>query len=269
MPRSYAFIDGAAFEVGVLPIFKDLDTELEDINWATLTRNADRIFYFDALPVKKETDSDSDFEKKIEQKKRTFGFLKRVPNMHVREGFTRVKSNSNRPQLTQKGVDIALACEVLLHSHLENIEIARLFLNDLDFCPLLESLTSTRVRTELFYIAGKTADELLEVADISEEVTHYNVFDSLPQKNKRTFAFESCNVTEYPDSILKQSGMGQYGPIQLWHSVSGDKYILDGLMESETYCCKCRSAELLIAHFNKVGVGPIIWIPGLLTKLRR
>ena len=259
MARTYAFIDGAAFEYGVAHLLRDLGASFEDINWDALTRNADRIFYFDALPTRKNGEDSIAFEQRLEAKQTNLARLRRVPNMHVREGFTRIRENTKRPAISQKGVDIALAVEVLLHAHLGNIENARLFLNDLDFFPLLESLTNTRVRTELFYSREKTAKELLEVADISEEISHYSLLCCLPQRLRDSLSIEGKSHVDFDDAVPLRKGHTKFGEVTLYFSKVGGKYFVEGCVEGGPYECSCCSDKILISYFEIVGLGHIIW----------
>ncbi len=262
MARAYAFVDGAAFENGAACLLKDLGCSFEEINWSALTRKADRIFYFDSLPTKKDDEDQTEFDEKLRKKQKRFALLRRVPNMHVREGFTRIRAdNTRRPLLTQKGVDIALAVEVLLHAHLGNIEVARLFLNDLDFFPLLESLTNTRVRTELFYSPEKTADELLEAADTTEKITYYSLFTSVPAKLEACLAL-SREGYRYPgDAVSEREGTNEFGSVTLWFSTNNKKYYIEGHFEGGQYDCSCRSKKLLISYFETVTLTKIVWAP--------
>ena len=207
----YAFIDGAAFDATLEELGPAFGATYRDIDWRALTRGTQRIFYFDALPQQKGGESAEVFGAKLKAKQEKFSLLKKVPGFHVREGHTRLRENSGRPMLQQKGVDVALAVEVLKHTYSENITVARLFLNDLDFFPLLEALTDTKVTSELFYRPGKTAPELIEAADTSEAFGHHFLVNGLHARFRSIFYLEALPSGFLDGSIEVASGSNKYG----------------------------------------------------------
>ena len=219
-----------------------------DINWHALTRGAQRIFYFDALPRQKSDETEEAFEKKLNEKQEKFSFLKRVPGLHVREGLTRLRENSRRPQ--QKGVDVALAVEVLKHAHRENMGAARLFLNDLDFLPLLEALTDTKVLSELVYFPRKTSTDLIEAADRSEVFDVQLLWNSLNHPLKKKFSLESWQSDKTESASPVATGNNKYGPVEIFFINEAKQYGVGGLIGSETYLVASNCLELVVCHFD-------------------
>lgn len=167
----YVFIDGAALLRFVSDATKRVPLEAEpSMNYGTfLTRlNALRGFFYDAYPSRRENQTEDDFQDQFHQKDVFLRRLSRVDRMHVRTGVSRHRKGRG---LEQKGVDIQLAIDAYQHAVLGNMEEAVLVTNDLDFLPLLDALTQTRVRTELRYVIGKTSDDLLEAADRAVPLT--------------------------------------------------------------------------------------------------
>lgn len=261
-PGAYAFIDGASFEPALRSMASKLNCTFDEIMWSALTRNAERIFYFDALPVKKDSESVIDFERKLEDKKLMFAKLRRVPNLHVREGITRFRKNSNGPGLTQKGVDVALAVEVLSHAHRGTIHTARLFVSDLDFYPLLDALTSTRVRSELWYLPKKTAPELLEAADVSTELNYYHFIASLPAAQMAGYG--PSGVDEDTDDY-ERVGTGSLNGMEVVLSKSPreDKFVLrgpyDGRSSASYATHMSRCSEVLVEHLEACARATVTW----------
>jgi uncharacterized LabA/DUF88 family protein len=259
MSRAYAFIDGAAFEKNVSPIFQSFECAIEEINWDAFTRNAQRIFYFDALPTKKFNQSEEEFQQQLTSKVKFFSGLRRIPNMHVREGITRLRQGSGKPLLQQKGVDIALVVEVLKHAHDGNMEVARIFANDSDFFPLLDALTSTRVRSELFYSPKAISSELVEAADFAEEINHYTAHAGLPERLKHKY-----NLTGHSEDIShyarRRLGTVKFGHIDvLERPVEPKMFVLEGpLDEQNMYSTMSASVELLICHYEAYTKSKII-----------
>jgi uncharacterized LabA/DUF88 family protein len=256
--RAYAFIDGAAFELSVGKILAEFGCTEEDINWQALTRNAARIYYFDALPTKKEKEQADDFDQKLKEKKIKFAKLRRVENMHVREGLTRPRDGAPNG-LSQKGVDIALATEVMIHTFRENMDCARIFANDLDFFPLLDAMTSTKVRTELFYTPGKTPTEFVEAADKAEEIGYYLVYSSLPEKTRQEYQISLLDEAIDQYDFIK-TGNNKFGRIEIHRGGMPLQYSLNGKINLlDRYCYLSKSLELLVDHFEIISKSKVVW----------
>lgn len=167
----YVFIDGEAILQFVADAAQRLTPE-EDapINYDFMRRSfgADRVFFYDAYPTKRPGEDDDKFTQRLNEKIEFLGLLSRLDTMHVRTGTTRHRKKRG---LEQKGVDIQLAIEVYQHAVRGNIETAIIVTNDLDFYPLLDALTQTRVRTELRYDRDKTSAALIEAADIAKPLS--------------------------------------------------------------------------------------------------
>jgi uncharacterized LabA/DUF88 family protein len=262
MSRAYLFIDGAAFAESVDSPLAHFGATIRDINWASLSKNAERIFYFDALPVQKPAENVDKFNERLTAKKSLFAYLRRIPNMHVREGFTRVRPTGKNPPLRQKGVDIALAVEVLTHAHSGNFDEARIIANDLDFYPLLDALTNTRVKTLLYFNRRKTANELLEAADVAEEIGFYAVWSWLPSSIRDKETIEGRNAEIEASGLeLVSTGVSNFGEC-LIHRIKGSgKFLLVGSMgDRGIYECVSTNLELLRSHFEATASFPVEWL---------
>jgi hypothetical protein len=257
--RAFAFIDGASFETNIDPMLGELGTNFREVDWRALTRNADRVFYFDALPVRKPNQTDEDFNQNLETKRERLSFLRRQPNLHVREGLTRARKNSGTPVLQQKGVDVALAVEVMMHAFQGTIDTARLFLNDLDFYPLLDLLTNTRVKSELYYVASKTSEEMISAADISEEVNHNWLYPSLPEP-VRSMCGPSGISEDYSHFSLRKLGRNRFGIVRLLSSQDGSRFVLEALSgPGSQFVHMGRSKEVLVQHLEASIREKVVW----------
>jgi uncharacterized LabA/DUF88 family protein len=256
---TYAFIDGAAFEQSISEILSDFDCSLEKLNWNALTKNADRIFYFDALPVKKNSETETEFQEKLARKKEHFSKLRNVPYLHVREGISRSRRTSNSPELTQKGVDIALVTEVLIHAFSGEVDRIRLFANDLDFFPLLDALTNTRVKSELYYFKQNTAKELIEAADVTETLNHYTVHTAIPEPNRSTYAIAGHDEELSSYKPIRR-GQNEFGEVTLIANLDKTKFVLNGKVDgTNIYSHMSKSEKLLICHFEACAKCLINW----------
>jgi hypothetical protein len=261
MERTYAFVDGAAFEIAVAEILGHFGASFDDINWQALTKNCDRIFYFDALPEKKQDIIDDGYTTKLAEKQAFFEKLRRVPNLHVREGFTRLRDASKKPTLTQKGVDIALVVEVLLHTQHGNIETARVFANDLDFYPLMEALTGTRVRSELYFNPVKTSKELIGIADVAFAIDYYFIYSALSVAKKSLWSIYGIDINPQIHKLSdKAQGKNRHGDVNLYQRGDTGEYILKGRVSAfENYVHGSNSDRLLKSHFDLVASDTCIW----------
>jgi uncharacterized LabA/DUF88 family protein len=167
----YLFIDGAFFESIFSPMVTYMFPEEElftAIDLTNLTAGYDRVFYYDALPVKKASESETHWQLRRDHKEALFNKLSMSPNLHVRSGISRYR---RRRGLEQKGVDILLAIEALQHATLGNIDVACFMLSDLDFYPVFDALVQTRVKSTLYYHPHKTSTDLIHAADVAEALT--------------------------------------------------------------------------------------------------
>ena len=169
----YLFIDGASliatYENLVTKIYPD---PVPDIDWSKIIKGYDRVFYYDALPAKKDNETQEQYEQRFDAKKNEHDKLKTLSNFHVREGVSRFRRRTRGTE--QKGVDILLAIEAYQQALQSNMDTAEFILSDLDFFPLLEALVNTRVKTRLIYDVYATSRELVHSADQSQSVNgHY------------------------------------------------------------------------------------------------
>ncbi len=136
LPRRYLFIDGAFLQRFLSETRDKLEPEFYsfDINFQILGRDYDRIFYYDAFPEKKSNQTAAEFEKLTTETEENFDRISRLDNFSVRPALTK---GGRRQQ--QKGVDVLLAIECLLHAVRNNIDEATILTSDLDFLSFIRS----------------------------------------------------------------------------------------------------------------------------------
>lgn len=78
------------------------------IRYDVLAAGYDKVFYYDALPIKKSTENQEEFEKKYSEKESFLNELKLLDKYHVYEGVV----FNRKDQLTQKAVDIMIAVDM-------------------------------------------------------------------------------------------------------------------------------------------------------------
>lgn len=173
MPRKYLFID-AGFLQGFLkrmkqrgidefPFINDLTVSYERIG-----AGFDRVFFYDAYPARKESQTSAQYEAEYATKEALFNQISRERNYSVRTALTKNRARGKREQ---KGVDVLLAIDVLSHAVRGNIDEATIMTSDTDFFPLFEALLQTKTKSVLRYDVSRTSIELINSADFSQPVT--------------------------------------------------------------------------------------------------
>ena len=150
MAQRYLFIDGA-FLQGFIQEMKNAiepETGCLNVQIRNIGSGYHRILYYDAYP---EWNKDTDLNKEIYNSEmidteNRFQDISQTKNFHVRPALTR---RGKRRQ--QKGVDVLLATECLMHSLRGNIDEAAILTSDLDFFPLFEALLQTKTKSRLLY----------------------------------------------------------------------------------------------------------------------
>jgi len=164
MTEKYLFIDGAFLQGYIREMKSLIEPEFGEINIniSNLGIGYSRIFYYDAYP---EWDATTDpdktiFNREMEEAEQRFSEISMMRNFHVRPALTR-----RGKKREQKGVDVLLAIECLMHSMRGNIDEAVIMTSDLDFFPLFEALLQTKTKSWLLFDRHRTAQDLLSAAD--------------------------------------------------------------------------------------------------------
>ena len=158
------------------------------IDFSKIGVGYERIFFFDAYPSKRKDENKHEFDIRYAEKTQFFNKLNMIDNFHVRTGLTRREAGrGNR----QKGVDILLAIEALRHAYSQNMDIASFMFSDLDFFPILESLTETRVKTEVFYDPRHSTIDLVGTADARKAISALTVKNWLHGHLQKEWELES------------------------------------------------------------------------------
>jgi len=160
----YLFIDGGCLDSVLETFSKELfDSEPLEVDYFTVARDYQKIFYYDCLPAQKKDESILDYQRRIQPKVKLFNQLKSLDNFHVYEGTARLRDKRRGQE--QKQVDIMIAVDMLTHSFRRNMHEATLITGDLDFKPLIDALVQDGMQVTLLYPKGKTNYELVDAAD--------------------------------------------------------------------------------------------------------
>jgi len=259
-PRKYLFIDGA-FLVNCLK--RHLEKMYGEfsidacIDFSKIGVGYERIFFFDAYPSKKKNENKHEFDIRYDEKTQFFNKLNMIDNFHVRTGLTRREAGrGNR----QKGVDILLAIEALRHAYSQNMDIASFMFSDLDFFPILESLTETRVKTEVFYDPRHSTIDLVGTADARKAISALTVKNWLHNHLEKEWQFRRKD--DLIPSNAEEIKKFECGGIIFSVKKHNESFIAHSKAEGEREVySRSNSLYLLLSSFEHLPDGIISGIP--------
>lgn len=255
VPRKYLFIDGAFLRSFIDEITAKTRLESDitiSVKFDKIARGFDRVLFYDAYPEKNPDQSESEFENEMQLTEDFFRSLSEIPNFNVRPALTR---RGKRRQ--QKGVDVLLAIECLMHSIRGNIDEATIMTSDLDFFPLFEALLQTKTRSRLRYQIGRTSQELIGAADQSTPITAYDFFNWL-EDPARTLLSVS-NWTEDDKKYLEpvRNGRIRDKHVELCKHKQKDAYTIK--YDDQYSGCVSQIPMICIGHIEGIHKAPIVW----------
>ena len=174
--KKYVLIDGAFFE-GICKEFgrKNDFSVFDNINWLAVKADAERLIYFDALPVKKDKQTQEEFDEVLAKKSGILNVIRRTDGCHVRDGLTRLKTRARRELVEQvyeqKGVDTWIAIEALQYAMRGISDEIHIYTSDADLYPLFEAFQQTNCKGILHFAEGRARDELIFSADAARPIT--------------------------------------------------------------------------------------------------
>ena len=190
----YLFVDGGALRSAIDDVSKKYFAgENFQIDFDLLSRDYTKTFYYDALPVRKPGESESDWDIRTGPMQQLLRDASATDGVHVYAGDARDRRGRG---LEQKKVDVKIAVDILSHSVRRNMHRATLLTGDNDFKPLLDALRQDGMFVTLWYPNGKTGQELQDAADSRRPLTIGNIRRLLTASSQLDFDLpESKNVT--------------------------------------------------------------------------
>jgi uncharacterized LabA/DUF88 family protein len=168
--EKYAFIDGAFFRGLLIEFGKEIDFDIfGEMSLSHVARFGKRVFWYDAIPAKKKSQTSSDYEKEVENKISELDRIDSQSGVFVKTGVSRFRIRDKKRE--QKGVDILLAVDALQTAFRGSVDELAIYTSDLDFFPLFEALQATPCRGRLFFSESRTSTELIRSADQAEPIT--------------------------------------------------------------------------------------------------
>jgi uncharacterized LabA/DUF88 family protein len=129
-----------------------------------------KAFYYDAIPVRNDKETETDYAARIKPSLDVFDAAGAVDGMHVYEGDARQRRRG-KGGLEQKKVDVMLTVDMLTHTFRRNMDAATLLTGDVDFKPLIDALVQNGMYVTLWYPPGETSLELQRAADTRRPLT--------------------------------------------------------------------------------------------------
>lgn len=166
---AYKLFDGEFFRRLLSDCSAELGVDLwPHFQWKGIAGSG-RAFFYDALPVKKDQQSETEFAKEYDERVADLDRLRRIPNVFVKDGLGRYRSSKRSRE--QKGVDVLLAIDAVIFALRGVADELHIYTGDLDFFPVFEALQATSCRGRLFYEDGKEPADLVPYADSAEPIS--------------------------------------------------------------------------------------------------
>ena len=202
--KKYLFIDGGCLR-RIMQNFSDkfLDGRELELNYRYVKSSYSKVFYYDAVHVKRQEESDADYEVRIQPRISELQAIRMLDGYHVYEGDVRRRRKRGNEQ---KKVDVMIAVDMLMHSFRKNMHQASLLTNDLDFKPLIDALVQDGMNVELIYENGWVNDELVSAADkktplLPTRISHW--ITNLTQEERLYYLPQNSSTISYsPDEVL-------------------------------------------------------------------
>jgi uncharacterized LabA/DUF88 family protein len=146
-----------------------------------LSGNFDKVFYYDALPIQEEDESDEAWRARTAEKRQLLECLENTDRFEVFEGDVRRKGGARDKSRGQKKVDVAIAVDMLTNAFRRNMDEATLLAGDLDFEPLLRGLAREGMPVTLIHPSNTTA-ELKRAALIRQRLDARTLWSLAPNE---------------------------------------------------------------------------------------
>lgn len=204
---AYKFIDGAYFERCLADFGEEWLGATPDFDPSAVQGDAQKVFYYDALPIQRKLEADADFELRRQAKIAFFARLKTVRGWHVINGIAK----RNRGQeAQQKEVDVLLAVDMLTHAHRRNMTHVSFIAGDLDFRPLVDAVVREGVFVTLEYDPKHSASDLIDTSDARKPWDYWTMAPLLSVDFRNTYPMVSRYVTG-PNDVRQHSNILQRG----------------------------------------------------------
>ncbi len=260
-PKEYIYIDGAYLHRYCDPAFKSLFGVRASIDFGGLLRRLDgiRAFYYDCLEEEpRSTEGESALESRIQPQRERIDRIEATEYYRVRLGTLKGAKN-----LRQKEVDVRLAVDMLTDAFEGRADHFTLVAGDLDFRPVLESLTRLGKHTRLVYYPQHCASELKASVDRRAPISLEWIHNLSTHNFQTTYSIPRFALQE--DRLPKDHTLlvqGAIGTKQAFLSQLGTMFFLkisrpDGNKPFDTYMFNDR--DFLVGKWAPEVIGNINW----------
>ena len=163
MDRVMIFIDGSNLYHSLKDYYgrTDIDIEKLSLNLCGERKLIRTLYYIATVPREKDLQEAEKQQKFIEK-------IRKLPYIQVRLGRLEKRGNA----WVEKGVDIMLASDMLMHAFLDNYDVATLVSSDGDFSYVVEIICDRGKNVENVYVPGHRAyhlnvcDRHIDISDL-------------------------------------------------------------------------------------------------------
>ena len=164
--QAYLFIDAGYLR----KVLEDISTHIGrpfDIDLAEIIKMYEKTFYYDCPPSQRKDESNHDFELRATDHETDIERISFLDGCHVYEGTISGKGGRAR----QKGVDVKLAVDMLMHAMARNAHQFTLLSGDRDFEPLAKAIVNSGRKMHVWAAQKSASKELLAAADVRSIMT--------------------------------------------------------------------------------------------------
>jgi uncharacterized LabA/DUF88 family protein len=223
---TYLFVDGASLSYALQDAssryFSNVPIEIDYSRFGSFFT---KIFYYDAIPVQEQDESEADYKKRIAAKESQLRHIRSFDRYHVYEGEARRRKGRG---LEQKKVDVLITVDMLMHSFRGNMHKATLLTGDLDFKPLIDALVQDGMFVTLWYPTQATNDELITAADARQELNIETIHGFASEDFKKRFPIPTVFLAPERQlegtSLISTSNDAPEGPVELY--LRGNEYLV-------------------------------------------
>jgi uncharacterized LabA/DUF88 family protein len=198
----YLFVDGGYLRGVLNGLARDLFHVPIELSPHSLSNSFKKVFYYDCPPEQRDSEPSVDFAQRSGQYESWLGRLRETPGVHVVEGST-----SGRRKQRQKQVDVAIAVDMLSHSHRRNMTQATLLSGDLDFKPVVDALVRDGMWVTVWCERASTSRELWLSADSRRDLNTRTIFgvlsDDMLCRFPRPDEFGQRRQTDVSDAVCR------------------------------------------------------------------
>ncbi len=246
-PTKYLFVDGAYLYrtfarisdryFGGVPL---------KVDYNRLADGARKVFYYDCLPGRRESDPDEAFKKRVEDRTAFFQRLRGIRGWHVQLGS--IKGEGDK--LRQKQVDTMLSVDMLAHSYRRNASEISLIAGDLDFKPAVDALVQDGMYVVLHYDKSHVSSELMASADDRRPIDIHSIRNWLEEGFKETCEIPTPHINseeQAPGQELFRQGRFDDGKVVKLYKVPDGYWLMfdhDDNRNQKLYV-KGKSAEVV------------------------